>query len=207
MEARPATKSLHMASLRAVHARCPRQESNLRTRFRNHRLPRCLPGVTRVSGCLPRRADSLEQGVSRSPAARPGATATGLPGLGGGVLEDAVHRFGGLGLHRRGQLFSKLTRAIIVAAKEGGPDPSSNLALQNAIVKARAASMPKSNIDRAIARGGGLTLQSTEYEYIAYEATARKAWRYTSRLLLTAGIARLLRCVSRLPETVANWER
>ena len=56
---------------------------------------------------------------------------------------------------KRGQLFSKLSRAIIVAAKEGGADPSANLALQNAIEKARSYSMPKDNIERAIAKGGG----------------------------------------------------
>ena len=56
---------------------------------------------------------------------------------------------------KRGQLFSKLTRAIIVASREGGPDPAGNLALQNAIEKAREASMPKDNIERAIARGAG----------------------------------------------------
>ena len=55
----------------------------------------------------------------------------------------------------RGQLFSKLARAIIVAAREGGPDPAANLALQNAIENARDASMPKDNIERAIARGAG----------------------------------------------------
>ena len=53
---------------------------------------------------------------------------------------------------KRGKLFSKLTRAIIVAAKDGGPDPAANLALQNAIEKARSNSMPKDNIDRAIAK-------------------------------------------------------
>ena len=51
---------------------------------------------------------------------------------------------------RRGKLFSKLSRAIMVAAKEGGSDPASNLALQNAIEKARSYSMPKDNIERAI---------------------------------------------------------
>jgi transcriptional/translational regulatory protein YebC/TACO1 len=49
---------------------------------------------------------------------------------------------------RRGKLFSKLTRAIIVAAREGGADRSANLSLQNAIEKAREASMPKDNIER-----------------------------------------------------------
>ncbi len=70
---------------------------------------------------------------------------------------------------KRGQLFTKLTRALIVAAKEGGPDPSANLALQNAIDKARAASMPKDNIERAIARGSGAAEDAAAYEHIAYE--------------------------------------
>src|SRR2546423_5068000 len=70
---------------------------------------------------------------------------------------------------RRGQMFSKLTRAIIVAAREGGPDPAANLALQNAIEKAREASMPKDNIERAIARGSGTGADGAAYEHIAYE--------------------------------------
>jgi YebC/PmpR family DNA-binding regulatory protein len=69
---------------------------------------------------------------------------------------------------RRGKLFSKLTRAIIVAAREGGPDPSGNLALQNAIEKAREASMPKDNIERAIARGAGTGAEGS-YEHITYK--------------------------------------
>src|SRR6478672_8477074 len=56
---------------------------------------------------------------------------------------------------KRGKLFSKLTRAIIVAAREGGGDAANNLALQNAIEKARSYSMPKDNIERAIAKGSG----------------------------------------------------
>jgi YebC/PmpR family DNA-binding regulatory protein len=70
---------------------------------------------------------------------------------------------------KRGQLFSKLARAIIVAAREGGPDPAANLALQNAIEKARDASMPKDNIDRAIARGAGPSADEAAYETVAYE--------------------------------------
>ena len=68
---------------------------------------------------------------------------------------------------KRGKLFSKLSRAIIVAAKEGGPDPAGNLALQNAIEKARSYSMPKDNIDRAIARGSGADADS--FEQVVYE--------------------------------------
>jgi YebC/PmpR family DNA-binding regulatory protein len=70
---------------------------------------------------------------------------------------------------RRGREFSKLTRAIIVAARDGGPDPAGNLALQNAIEKAREASMPKDNIERAIARGAGTGGDGTAYERITYE--------------------------------------
>ena len=70
---------------------------------------------------------------------------------------------------KRGQLFSKLSRAIIVAAKEGGPDPSGNLALQNAIEKARSYSMPKDNIDRAIAKGSGADAEAASFETVVYE--------------------------------------
>jgi YebC/PmpR family DNA-binding regulatory protein len=70
---------------------------------------------------------------------------------------------------KRGQLFSKLSRAIIVAAKEGGPDPAGNLALQNAIEKARSYSMPKENIERAIAKGSGADADASSFETVVYE--------------------------------------
>ena len=70
---------------------------------------------------------------------------------------------------KRGQLFSKLVRAIIVAARDGGPDPAGNLALQNAIEKAREAAMPKDNIERAIAKGSGTGTDAAAYETITYE--------------------------------------
>ena len=70
---------------------------------------------------------------------------------------------------KRGQLFSKLTRAIIVAAREGGPDPDANLALANAIEKARESSMPKDNIERAIARASGASADGDAFERITYE--------------------------------------
>jgi YebC/PmpR family DNA-binding regulatory protein len=69
---------------------------------------------------------------------------------------------------RRGKLFSKLSRAITVAAREGGPDPTMNISLANAIEKAKAESMPKDNIERAIQRGGGGADGET-YEHILYE--------------------------------------
>jgi YebC/PmpR family DNA-binding regulatory protein len=70
---------------------------------------------------------------------------------------------------KRGKLFSKLARAIIVAAKEGGPDPANNLALQNAIEKARSYSMPKDNIERAIAKGAGEGADADTFETVVYE--------------------------------------
>ena len=70
---------------------------------------------------------------------------------------------------KRGQLFSKLTRAIIVAAREGGPDPAANLARQNANETARSYSMPKDNIERASARGSGAGADTETFEHIVYE--------------------------------------
>jgi YebC/PmpR family DNA-binding regulatory protein len=70
---------------------------------------------------------------------------------------------------KRGKLFSKLSRAIIVAAKEGGGDPTNNLSLQNAIEKAKSYSMPKDNIDRAIAKGSGADADDAAFETIVYE--------------------------------------
>jgi YebC/PmpR family DNA-binding regulatory protein len=70
---------------------------------------------------------------------------------------------------KRGKLFSKLSRAIMVAAKEGGADPATNLALQNAIEKARSYSMPKDNIERAIAKGAGEGTDGASFETVVYE--------------------------------------
>jgi YebC/PmpR family DNA-binding regulatory protein len=70
---------------------------------------------------------------------------------------------------KRGKLFSKLSRAIIVAAKDGGGDPANNLSLQNAIEKAKSYSMPKDNIDRAIAKGSGADADADAFETIVYE--------------------------------------
>lgn len=69
---------------------------------------------------------------------------------------------------KRGNLFQKLVRAIIVAAKNGGGDPSMNIQLKTAIDRARAASVPNDNIDRAIKRGTG-EIEGANYEEITYE--------------------------------------
>jgi YebC/PmpR family DNA-binding regulatory protein len=69
---------------------------------------------------------------------------------------------------KRGKLWSKLSREIIVAAKHGGGDPAMNLKLRYAIDKAREVSMPKDNIDRAIKRGTG-EIAGQVFEEISYE--------------------------------------
>jgi len=70
---------------------------------------------------------------------------------------------------RRGQQFTKLARAITVAAREGGGDPEANAALYNAVQKARDASMPKDNIERAIAKGTGEGADAEAIESVNYE--------------------------------------
>jgi YebC/PmpR family DNA-binding regulatory protein len=69
---------------------------------------------------------------------------------------------------KRGKLWSKLSREIIVAAKHGGGDPTMNLKLRYAIDKAREVSMPRDNIDRAIKRGTG-EIEGLTFEEISYE--------------------------------------
>ena len=72
---------------------------------------------------------------------------------------------------KRGKLWSKLARAIIIAARHGGGDPTMNLKLRYAIDKARSVSMPKDNIERAIKRGTG-EIEGVTYEEITYEGYA-----------------------------------
>lgn len=69
---------------------------------------------------------------------------------------------------QKGKLFTKLTKEIIMAAKEGGGDPNANSKLRDAIAKAKAANMPSENITRAIKRGTG-ELEGVSYESITYE--------------------------------------
>ena len=70
---------------------------------------------------------------------------------------------------KRGQLFTKLARAITIAAREGGGDPDSNFTLAAAIEKAKGYSMPKDNIQRAIDRGNGEGSGDEQIERVVYE--------------------------------------
>jgi YebC/PmpR family DNA-binding regulatory protein len=70
---------------------------------------------------------------------------------------------------KRGQLFTKLARAITVAVREGGGDPEANPALAAAAQKARDNSMPKDNIQRAIDRGTGAAADAAAIERVVFE--------------------------------------
>jgi YebC/PmpR family DNA-binding regulatory protein len=72
---------------------------------------------------------------------------------------------------KRGQLFTKVIKEIIVAARQGGGDPESNARLRTAILKAKSGNMPKDNIDRNIKKGTG-ELEGVEYSELLYEAYA-----------------------------------
>ncbi len=73
---------------------------------------------------------------------------------------------------KRSNMFAKLLRAVEVAAREGGGDPSSNMTLASAVEKAKASSVPSDNIDRAIKRGSGADADGAKYEEITYEGYA-----------------------------------
>ena len=67
-----------------------------------------------------------------------------------------------------GKIYTKIGREIVVAVKEGGPDPNSNAKLKTVIAKARAANMPNENINRSIKKATG-ELSSVNYEAMTYE--------------------------------------
>ncbi len=85
---------------------------------------------------------------------------------------------------KRGQVFTRLAREIVMAAREGGGDPDSNVRLQLAIERARGQNMPKDNIERAIKRGTGDSKDGTTLEQITYEGYAGH------------GVALMIECVT-----------
>jgi YebC/PmpR family DNA-binding regulatory protein len=80
-----------------------------------------------------------------------------------------VKRFKGAIDAKRGNLFSKLSKEISIAAKTGGGDPASNPRLRSAIAAARSQSMPNDNIERAIKRGTGEGVDAQHFDEITYE--------------------------------------
>ena len=78
---------------------------------------------------------------------------------------------------KRGKLWSKLARNIIMAAKDGGGDPTMNLSLRYAIDKAKDANMPKDSIEKAIKRGTG-EIDGADYEEVLYEGKTYEKSKY-----------------------------
>jgi YebC/PmpR family DNA-binding regulatory protein len=70
---------------------------------------------------------------------------------------------------KRGQVFTRLTRELVMAAREGGADVDSNFRLRLAVERARAQNMPKENIERAIKRGSGQDKEGVVFEQVTYE--------------------------------------
>jgi YebC/PmpR family DNA-binding regulatory protein len=109
--------------------------------------------------CRPFLRSTAAAADERQPvaAAGRGAVARGsiLPRMSGHSKWASIKHKKAIVDSRRGQQFTKLARAITVAARDGGGDPDGNATLENAIRKAKEASMPKDNIERAIAKGTG----------------------------------------------------
>lgn len=85
---------------------------------------------------------------------------------------------------KRGQIYTRLTREIVMAAREGGSDAESNFRLRIAVEKARGQNMPKDNIERAIKRGTGESKDGVTFEQLYYEGYAPH------------GVAMMIECVT-----------
>jgi len=85
---------------------------------------------------------------------------------------------------KKGKIFTRIAREIVIAAREGGSDPEMNVRLELAIDKAKAANMPKDSIDRAIKRGTGDDKEGVDFEEILYEGYA------------SHGVALMIECVT-----------
>jgi YebC/PmpR family DNA-binding regulatory protein len=82
---------------------------------------------------------------------------------------STIKRKKGVADAKRGAIFTRLAREIVIAAREGGSDVDSNFRLRLAVDKARAENMPKDNIERAIKRGAGEDKDGVVFESITYE--------------------------------------
>jgi len=85
---------------------------------------------------------------------------------------------------KRGQVFTRITREIVMAARESGGDIDSNFRLRLAIEKGRAQNMPKENIERALRRGTGESKEGEIFEEVSYEGYGPK------------GVALVIQCVT-----------
>lgn len=71
---------------------------------------------------------------------------------------------------KRGQIFTKMAKLVMVAAKQGGGDPETNFKLRLAVDKARSVNMPSANVERAIKKGTGESAEGNQLEELVYEA-------------------------------------
>src|SRR5512147_1742145 len=85
---------------------------------------------------------------------------------------STIKRKKGVADAKRGAVFTRLTREIVMAAREGGGDPDANFRLRLAVDKARSENMPKDNIERAIKRGTGEDKDAAAFEQVTYEGYA-----------------------------------
>ena len=97
---------------------------------------------------------------------------------------STIKRKKGLADAKRGAAFTRLSREVTLAAREGGGDPDTNFRLRLAIDKARAGNMPKDNIERSIKKGTGEDKDGIVYEEVTYEGYAPK------------GVAVILECLT-----------
>jgi len=97
---------------------------------------------------------------------------------------STIKRKKGLADAKRGAAFTKLSREIVIAAREGGSDPDTNFRLRLAIDKARNGNMPKDNIERSIKRGAGEDKDGVVFNEVIYEGYAPK------------GVAVILECLT-----------
>ncbi len=81
----------------------------------------------------------------------------------------SIKRQKGVNDAKRGQLFTKIGREIVIAVREGGADPEANFRLRLVLDKAKQANMPKDNIERAIKRGSGESVDGAQVEEYTYE--------------------------------------
>ena len=106
---------------------------------------------------------------------------------------------------KRGKVWSKLAKAIIVAAKHGGGDPDMNLRLRYAIDDAKAVGMPKDNIQRAIKRGTGETATAASSKRSSTRATAPAAWPSSAKSSPTTATAPPRKSARSSNSPTASW--
>lgn len=97
---------------------------------------------------------------------------------------STIKRKKGIADAKRGQVFTRLTREIVMAAREGGAEIDSNFQLRLSIDKARSQNMPKENIERAMRRGTGESKEGEVFEEVSYEGYGPK------------GVALVIQCVT-----------